>query len=79
VVTEDPVSGDPDDPIRMVPINLGRVSWRAIEIDLANERMLIEITPTPVEEGGEFDSLERANQRIANIPIRKRLKRTYQT
>ena len=41
------VVGDPDDPIRMIKMNLGDVSWKLITLDLDNEEMEIEVTPTP--------------------------------
>lgn len=39
------LSGDPNDPIRPVDIDLGNVSWRMIDIDLENEVMAIEVEP----------------------------------
>lgn len=51
------ISGDNDDPIRMVDVDLGNVSWRLISLDLDNEQMEIEVTPSEVtsEETGEVD------------------------
>ena len=50
--------GDPKDPIRPVPIDLGNVSWTMIDVDLENETMIIEVQPALVvsEEIGEGDS-----------------------
>lgn len=42
--------GDPDDPIRLIDIDLGNVSWKLISLDLENEEMEIEITPNPETE-----------------------------
>ena len=39
------ISGDPNDPIRKVDIDLGNVSYKLISIDLDAEEMEIEITP----------------------------------
>ncbi len=39
------ISGEDIDPIRMVRINLGNISWKAISLDLENEEMEIEVTP----------------------------------
>lgn len=39
------LSGDPNDPIRPIAINLGNVSWRMVDIDLDNEVMIIEVEP----------------------------------
>lgn len=38
------ISGDPNDPVRLVPVNLGNVSWRLVSIDLDNEVAEIEVT-----------------------------------
>ena len=35
------ISGELNDPIRMIRINLGDVSWRLIHLDLENEEMVI--------------------------------------
>jgi len=37
--------GDPSDPIRLVSIDLGKVSWRMVDVDLENEEMIVEIEP----------------------------------
>lgn len=39
------LTGDPEDPIRPVDIDLGNVSWTLIEVDLENEVMVIEVEP----------------------------------
>ena len=39
------IVGDPNDPVRVIPLNLGNVSWRLISIDLENDLMEIEVTP----------------------------------
>lgn len=40
------ISGDPNDPIKPVPIDLGNVSWKLVDIDLENDLMEIEVTPS---------------------------------
>ena len=42
---EGKLSGDPDDPIRPVDIDLGNVSWKMIAVDIENEEMEIEVSP----------------------------------
>lgn len=37
------ISGNPDDPVRVVNLNLGGVSWRLVSIDLENDLMEIEV------------------------------------
>lgn len=49
------VSGEPDDPIRMVNIDLGNVSWTLITLDLDDKTMEIEVTPS---EKTEYDTGE---------------------
>lgn len=51
------ISGDPDDPIRIIDIDLGRVRWNLVKLDLENEEMEIEVTPMPLIsiETGELD------------------------
>jgi len=40
------ISGDPNDPVRPVTIDLGNVSWKLVSIDLETETMEIEVTPS---------------------------------
>ncbi|MBA7704520.1 hypothetical protein ES703_113334 [subsurface metagenome] len=40
------ISGDLNDPVKPVPINLGNVSWKLVSIDLANDLAEIEVTPS---------------------------------
>ena len=40
------IAGDENDPIRMIDINLGNVSWRLVSLDLENEAMEIEVKPS---------------------------------
>jgi hypothetical protein len=49
--------GDPNDPIRMINIDLGNVSWEAVDVDLENEVMEIEVI-------GEKKDLDHARQLI---------------
>jgi len=57
VLSTAPLTGDNDDPIRPVPIDLGHVSWELVDVDLEEEVMTIEVQPaTEVsEETGEID------------------------
>lgn len=48
---KDDLIGDPNDPIRLVEIDLGNVSWRMVDVDIENEVMIIEVSPA--EEIGE--------------------------
>ena len=45
VINIDSASGDPNDPIRLINIDLGNVSWELIELDLVNDLADIEVTP----------------------------------
>ncbi|GAI78627.1 unnamed protein product [marine sediment metagenome] len=49
--------GDNSDPIRPIPIDLGNVSWRMVDIDLENEVMVIEVEPSKEisEDTGQLD------------------------
>jgi hypothetical protein len=51
------LSGDPDDPIRPVDLDLGNVSWVMVDVDLENEVMVIEVSPAEEvsEDTGEVD------------------------
>lgn len=42
---EGKLSGDPNDPIRPIDIDLGNVSWVMVDVDLENEVMVIEVEP----------------------------------
>ena len=54
---EDGGYGDPDDPIRLVELNLGNVSWQLVKLDLENEVAEIEVLPGELiaEDTGEVD------------------------
>lgn len=39
------LSGDPNNPIRPIDIDLGNVSWVMVDVDLENEVMIIEVSP----------------------------------
>lgn len=51
------LSGDPNDPIRPIDINLGNVSWTMVDVDLENEIMVIEVKPVKIvsEDTGQVD------------------------
>ena len=54
------VVGDPNDPVRVVNINLGNVSWRLVTIDLENDLAEIEVKPgeniSLLKDGGNPDN-----------------------
>jgi len=52
------LKGDPNDPIRLIDINLGNVSWTLVSIDLENEEATIEVAPGEKvsEPTGEIDA-----------------------
>lgn len=39
------LTGDNNDPIRPVSLDLGNVSWKMVDVDLKNEVMIIEVEP----------------------------------
>jgi len=39
------ISGDPNDPVRLINVDLGDVSWRLVSIDLENDLAEIEVQP----------------------------------
>lgn len=39
------ISGDPANPVRPVPINLGNVKWNLVSIDLETDTAEIEVSP----------------------------------
>ena len=51
------LKGDPDDPIRPVPIDLGNVSWTMVDVDMDAETMEIEVAPGEAldEDTGQVD------------------------
>lgn len=51
------LSGDPNDPIRPIDLDLGNVSWVMADVDLENEVMMIEVKPGEKvsEDTGEVD------------------------
>lgn len=52
------LTGDDNDPIRPVDIDLGNVSWTMVDVDMENEVMEIEVEPgdTVAEPTGEVDA-----------------------
>jgi hypothetical protein len=56
-VLDGSLTGDPNDPIRPIDIDLGNVSWQMVDVDLENEVMVIEVTPAEEfsEDTGEKD------------------------
>lgn len=51
------LSGDPNDPIRPIDIDLGNVSWVMVDVDIENEVMEIEVKPSEElsEDTGQVD------------------------
>ena len=56
VIEENPLGGDPNDPVRPIDIDLGNVSWVMENIDLENEVMVIEVSPAEVISDPELGS-----------------------
>lgn len=50
------VLGDPANPVRVVNLNLGGVSWRLVGIDLANDLMEVEVEAPETIEVDAFDA-----------------------
>lgn len=54
------VVGDPDDPVKLININLGNISWRLVTIDLENDLAEIEVSPgediSLLRDGGDPDN-----------------------
>ena len=57
VINADTKTGSENDPIRLIDIDLGNVSWSLVELNLENEYMAIEVIPseTVAEDTGELD------------------------
>ena len=51
------LSGDPNDPIRPIDLDLGNVSWKMVDVDLDNAVMTIEVKPAEKfsEDTGQVD------------------------
>lgn len=51
------LQGDDKDPIRLIAIDLGNVSWTMVDVDLENEVMIIEVEPSEriEEDTGQLD------------------------
>ena len=66
VINDNPVVGDPDDPIRLINVNLGNVSWKLVRLDLGNDMAEIEVTPGAAvsEETGELDAESKPVYRV---------------
>ena len=62
------ISGDPADPVRPVPVNLGDVSWTLVSIDLDNDKMEIELSAdyisAPVFDGKGSPILDEGGSQI---------------
>lgn len=52
------LKGAANDPIKPIPLNLGNVSWKMIDVDLENEVMVIDVQPAEEtdEDTGQFDA-----------------------
>ncbi len=51
------LEGEPNDPIRLIDIDLGNVSWRMVDVDIENEVAVIEVEPGKMisEDTGQVD------------------------
>lgn len=51
------LSGDPNDHIRPIDIDLGNVSWVMVKVDIENEEMVVEVSPSEKvsDDTGEVD------------------------
>jgi hypothetical protein len=45
IINEQPLQGDPTDPIRPVDLDLGNVSWRLLDVDVERGVAIIEVEP----------------------------------
>lgn len=59
--------GDPADPIRPVDLDLGNVSWKMVDLDLANEVMIIEVSPGDTVPEPDLD--DQGNQKVDDEPL----------
>ncbi len=63
------VVGDPNDPVELIEIDLGRGSWRLVTIDLENDLAEIEVSPAKdvsvLKDGGNPDEPEDWTSRPA--------------
>jgi len=78
ILTENPLSGDPNDPIRPVDIDLGNVSWRMLELNLDDEVMVIEVEPADNVPEPELDTQGRQKVDESGNPIYRKRKATEQ-
>ncbi len=67
--------GDPNDPIRLVDIDLGNVSWRMVDVDLENEEMEIEVIPSEVIAipTGRFHTVEELDAEHNPIQVEREI------
>lgn len=56
LISYNPEIGDTSDPVRIINLNLGNVSWQLISLDLVNDLALIEVTPA---DEGDFSGVRR--------------------
>lgn len=59
---EGKLTGDNADPIRPIDLDLGNVSWRMVDVDMANEVMIIEVEPAEFVNDPDLDT--QGNQKI---------------
>lgn len=53
LIAYNPVKGDPDDPVRPIPLKMGNCRRSLISLDLENDLALIDVTPA---DQGDFES-----------------------
>lgn len=72
------LEGDVNDSIRPVDIDLGNVSWTMVDIDLENEVMEIEVTPSDSISEVDLDTNGKQKLDKDGMPIYKRRPATEQ-
>ena len=74
LLTYDPPSGDPDDSVRIIDLDLGHVRWHLVDLDLDNDVALIEVSPVEniAEDTGEKDEHGNPVQRIREATLEER-------
>lgn len=74
VISYNPLIGDEVDPVRLIDIDLGDVSWELVSIDLEHDLALIEVTPadeadeaaTPTGETDEEGNPTMASRKLSS-------------
>ena len=66
LLTYEPPSGDPDDPVRAIDLDLGNVKWHLVDLDLENDLAVIDVEPAEhiTEDTGEKDEHGKPIRRL---------------